>query len=114
MVLSTPADSHVLQRIGILLLAIIAFFAGVARRLNVPYPILLVLAGLGISFLPHVPRVPLSPDVVFFFFLPPLLYAAAWQADSRGFRQNLRTSVMLATGLVAFTVLGIALFADHF
>ena len=114
MVLSTPADSHVLQRIGILLLAIIAFFAGVARRLNVPYPILLVLAGLGISFLPHVPRVPLSPDVVFFFFLPPLLYAAAWQTDSRGFRQNLLTIVMLATGLVAFTVLGIALFADHF
>jgi Na+/H+ antiporter len=114
MMLSSPADSHVLQRVGILLLAIIAFFAGLARRLKVPYPILLVLAGLGLSFLPHVPRVPLSPDIVFFVFLPPLLYAAAWQTDSRGFRQNLLSISMLATGLVAFTVLGIAFFADRF
>src|SRR5580693_894895 len=113
MAFSPPADSHVLQRIGILLLAIIAFFAGLARRLNVPYPILLVLAGLGLSFLPHVPRVPLSPDIVFFVFLPPLLYAAAWQTDSRGFRQNILAISMLATGLVAFTVLGIALLLEN-
>jgi CPA1 family monovalent cation:H+ antiporter len=114
MMLAAPTDSHVLQRVGILLLAIIAIFAGLARRLNIPYPILLVLAGLALSFLPHVPRVPLSPDVVFFVFLPPLLYAAAWQTDSRGFRQNLLSIAMLATGLVAFTVLGIAFFADRF
>lgn len=114
MAFSTPADSHNLERIGILLLAIIAFVAGVARRLNIPYPILLVLAGLGLSLFPHVPHVPLSPDVVFFVFLPPLLYSAAWQTDSRGFRQNLLSIGMLATGLVAFTVLGIAFFADRF
>jgi CPA1 family monovalent cation:H+ antiporter len=114
MALAPTPDSHALQRIGILLLAVIAFFAGLARRLNIPYPILLVLAGLGVSFLPHVPRVPLSPDIVFFVFLPPLLYAAAWQTDSRGFRRNLLSISMLATGLVAFTVLGIAFFADHF
>jgi monovalent cation/hydrogen antiporter len=114
MALDPTTGDHALQRVGILLLAIIAFFAGVARRLNIPYPILLVLAGLGISFLPHVPRVPLSPEVVFFVFLPPLLYAAAWQTDSRGFRQNFLTIAMLATGLVAFTVLGVAFFADHF
>src|ERR1700743_2999896 len=114
MMLSPPADSHVLQRVGILLLAIVVFFAGLARRLNVPYPILLVLAGLGLSFLPHVPRIPLSPEIVFFVFLPPLLYAAAWQTDSRGFRQNILAISMLATGLVAFTVLGIAFFADRF
>lgn len=112
--MAAAPDTHALERVGILLLAIIAFFAGLARRLNVPYPILLVLSGLGISFLPHVPRIPLSPDIVFFIFLPPLLYAAAWQTDSRGFRQNLVSIGMLATGLVAFTVLGIALFADHF
>ena len=114
MALDPATDSHVLQRIGILLLAIITVFAGLARRLNVPYPILLVLAGLGLSFLPHIPRVPLSPDIVFFVFLPPLLYAAAWGTDSRGFRQNILSISMLATGLVAFTVLGIAYFADHF
>ena len=114
MALDPATDSHVLQRIGILLLAIITVFAGLARRLNVPYPILLVLAGLGLSFLPHIPRVPLSPDIVFFVFLPPLLYGAAWGIDSRGFRQNLLSISLLATGLVAFTVLGIAYFADHF
>lgn len=114
MALDPTANTHALQRIGILLLAVIAFFAGLARRINIPYPILLVLAGLCISFIPHVPRVPLSPDVVFFVFLPPLLYAAAWQTDSRGFRRNLLSITMLATGLVAFTVLGIAFFADHF
>ena len=107
-------DTHALQRIGILLLVVVAFFAGIAKRINIPYPILLVLAGLGISFFPHVPRVPLSPDIVFYVFLPPLLYAAAWQTDWRGFRQNILSISMLATGLVGFTVFGIAFFADHF
>jgi monovalent cation/hydrogen antiporter len=92
----------------------VAFFAGLAKRLGIPYPILLVLAGLGMSFIPHVPRVPLSPDVVFLVFLPPLLYAAAWQTNWRDFRGNIVSISMLATGLVVFTVLGIAFFADHF
>ena len=62
----------------------------VAQRLKVPYPIVLVIAGLGISFVPHVPRVPLSPDLVFLIFLPPLLYAAAWMTSWHAFRFNLR------------------------
>jgi Na+/H+ antiporter len=92
----------------------VTFFAGLAKRLGVPYPILLVLAGLFISFIPHVPRVPLNPDLVFLVFLPPLLYAAAWQTNWRDFRRNILSISMLATGLVGFTVLGIAFFADHF
>jgi Na+/H+ antiporter len=96
------------------LLIVVTFFAGLAKRIGVSYPILLVVAGLGISFIPHVPRIPLNPDLVFLVFLPPLLYAAAWQTNWRDFRRNIVSISMLATGLVGFTVLGIAFFADHF
>ena len=107
-------DTHTLETICLFLLIVVALFAGMAKRLNVPYPILLVLAGLGISLVPHVPRVPLNPDLVFNVLLPPLLYAAAWQTNWREFQRNIVSISMLAVGLVGFTVLGIAFFADHF
>lgn len=106
--------AHPLQILTLFLLIIVAFFAGLARRIHVPYPILLVLAGLGISFIPHVPRIPLRPDLVFTIFLPPLLYAAAWQTNWRDFRRNLGSITMLAVGLISFSVLGLAFFAEHF
>ena len=105
---------HAVQAIFLLLLAMVAVFAVVAQRLKVPYPIVLVIAGLGISFVPHVPRVPLNPDLVFLIFLPPLLYAAAWMTSWQAFRANLVSIAMLALGLVAFTVFGVAAVADHF
>ena len=105
---------HAVQTIFLLLLVIVAFFAAMARRLNVPYPILLVLAGVVISFVPHVPRVPLNPELIFLVFLPPLLYAAAWQTSWREFKRNLVSIAMLAIGLVGFTVWGIAEIADRF
>lgn len=107
-------DTHTLETLCLFLLIVVALFAGMAKRLNVPYPILLVLAGLGISLVPHVPRVPLNPDLVFNVLLPPLLYAAAWQTNWREFQRNIVSISMLAVGLVGFTVLGIAFFADHF
>ena len=107
-------DTHTLETLCLFLLIVVALFAGMAKRLNVPYPILLVLAGLGISLVPHVPRIPLNPDLVFNVFLPPLLYAAAWQTNWREFQRNIVSISMLAVGLVGFTVLGIAYFADHF
>ncbi len=105
---------HGVQMIFLLLLAMVAAFAVIAQRLKVPYPIALVIAGLGISFVPHVPRVPLNPDLVFVIFLPPLLYAAAWMTNWQAFRYNLLTIAMLALGLVAFTVFGVAMVADRF
>ena len=104
-------STHALEMLCLFLLIFVTVFAGLARRLGVPYPILLVLAGLAISFVPHVPRIPLNPDLVFAVFLPPLLYAAAWQTNWREFRRNIVSIAMLATGLVAFTVLGVTLFA---
>lgn len=70
-------DIHTLEILGLFLLIVVVFFAGLAKRLQIPYPILLVLAGLAISFVPHVPRIPLNPQIVFLVFLPPLLYASA-------------------------------------
>ena len=93
-------ETQTLEMLCLFLLIVVVLFAALAKRLAIPYPILLVLAGLGISFIPHVPRIPLSPDLVFLIFLPPLLYASAWQTNWRDFRLNLVSITMLATGLV--------------
>ena len=65
------------------LLCAVAAVAGLARRLAVSYPIVLVVFGLLCSLLPHVPHVQLSPSLVFLVIMPPLLYAAAWQTSWR-------------------------------
>jgi Na+/H+ antiporter len=105
---------HAVETVILLLLVLVAGFAAMARRIKVPYPIVLVLAGLLISFLPRMPRVPLDPDVVFVVFLPPLLYASAWAMSWREFRRNAIVIGLLAFGLVGFTVWGVAFFSDHF
>ncbi len=105
---------HGIQLVILLLLIAVAAFAVAADRLKTPYPIVLVIAGLFVSFIPHVPRMPLSPDLVFLVFLPPLLFAAAWQTSWREFRHNLVPVLMLAFGLVGLTVIAVALFSDRF
>lgn len=62
-----------IEIILILLLAV-AVLAIVARRTGVPYPILLVLGGALLGFVPGLPQIELAPDLVFLIFLPPLLY----------------------------------------
>jgi Na+/H+ antiporter len=99
------------QAVFLLLLVFVAMFAGLARRLRVPYPILLVIAGLLLSFVPEMPRIGLNPDLVFFVFLPPLLYSAAWTLSWREFQRNFVSIALLAVGLVLFTVVGLALAA---
>jgi Na+/H+ antiporter len=103
-----------LETVFLLLLVLIAVFAVVARRLDIPYPIVLVVVGLGISLIPGLPRISLNPDVVFLVILPPLLFSAAWSTSLREFRYNLVSITMLAVGLVTFTVFAVAAFADHF
>src|SRR6266702_5710472 len=105
---------HAVQAVFLLLLVFVAVFAVVARRLEVPYPIVLVIAGLAISLVPGLPRITLNPDVVFRVMLPPLLFSSAWAMSLREFRFNLVSIAMLAVGLVAFTVLAVAMFADRF
>ena len=103
-----------LQALLLGLLTLVVAFAGLARRYALSYPIILVIAGLLCSLVPHMPRVPLPPEVVFLFFLPPLLFAAAWQTSWREFQYNLVSISMLAFGLVAFTVFGVSLTAHFF
>jgi CPA1 family monovalent cation:H+ antiporter len=99
---------HAVELVFLSLLAFVVLFAAVARKLNLPYPIVLLLAGLLLSFLPRVPKVTLNPDIIFLIVLPPLLYSAAWVTSWRDFRFNLFSIFMLAFGLVAFTVFGVA------
>lgn len=77
----------------------------IGRRLSVPYPIALVLGGLGISLIPGLPVVHVNPELVFLVFLPPLLYAAAWFTSWHDFKTNLRPIFQLAVGLVLFTTI---------
>src|SRR5580704_14629072 len=104
----TGAGVQAVLAIFLLLLVFVAMFGGLARRLKVPYPILLVIAGLLVSFLPGMPRIGLDPNLVFLVFLPPLLYSAAWTLSWREFQRNFVSIAMLAVGLVLFTVLGLA------
>ncbi|MBV9270933.1 MAG: cation:proton antiporter, partial [Candidatus Eremiobacteraeota bacterium] len=98
----------------LLVLGLVAAFALaiVARRLNVPYPIVFVLAGTALAFVPGLPRVQISPDWIFLAVLPPLLFSGGWLTDWALFRSNLRPIVQLAIGLVIVTTLAVA-YAAH-
>jgi monovalent cation/hydrogen antiporter len=99
---------HAVEMVFLLLLLFVVVFAALARKLQTPYPIVLVIAGLLLGFVPGIPRVPLNPDLVFLVVLPPLLYYAAWYTSWRDFKYNLVSILFLAFGLVGFTVLGVA------
>jgi monovalent cation/hydrogen antiporter len=96
------------------LLLAVAVLALVARKLHIPYPILFVLGGLLLGWIPGLPKVRLDPDLVFLFFLPPLLFPAALFTSWRDFRANLRPISLLAIGLVLFTTVAVAYFAHYF
>jgi len=92
----------------LILLTAVAALATLANRINIPYPILLVLGGLILGFVPGLPRIALEPEVVFLLFLPPLLYVSALFTSWRDFRANLRPISLLAVGLVLMTTCVIA------
>ena len=90
------------------LMAIVAALAAVARRIGVPYPLLMVVGGTAIGLIPGLPHVELEPDLVFLLFLPPLLYIAAASTSIRDIRRNTRPIALLAVGLVLFTITAVA------
>jgi CPA1 family monovalent cation:H+ antiporter len=102
------ADIHHWESILLFLLILIASVTALARRFQVPYPIVLVIGGLIVSLIPNMPEVTLNPDIVFLVFLPPLLFAAAYQTSWRDFRSNIVGISLLAFGLVGFTVAALA------
>src|SRR5712691_1408241 len=105
---------HSAQLVFLALLLVVVALAALARKLQTPYPIVLVVAGLLLSFVPGIPKISLDPEVVFFVVLPPLVYSAAWLTSWNAFRYNLASIVSLAVGLVGFTVVGVAACARWF
>src|SRR5215472_4936664 len=99
------------ELVFLLLLLFIVGFGLLARKLAAPYPIVMVIGGLILGFVPTIPDISLNPDLIFMVILPPLLYAAAWTTSWRDFRHNIGTICLLAFGLVGFTVLGVAVAA---
>ncbi len=98
-------------RIVLLMLVAVAVLASVARRLNIPYPIALVLGGLGLALIPGLPRVQLDPDLIFLLFLPPLIYAAGWTTSLHDVMENLRSILILAVILVLVTTVVVGVVA---
>src|SRR2546430_1980710 len=89
---------HAAELIALLLLVLVVAFAVLAQKIKTPYPIVLVIAGLALSFVPGIPKVQLNPEVVFLVVLPPLLYSGAWQTSWRGFRGNFWCIFLVAVG----------------
>jgi Na+/H+ antiporter len=94
------------QALALLLLIVgSCAIAALARRRGVAAPILLVLTGLAASYIPGVPEFRLSPNLVLFAVLPPLVYATALESSYLNLRDNVRTLALLSVGLVLFTAL---------
>ena len=91
-----------------LLLATGLLLLAASQFLRVPYPIVLVLGGTVIGFLPHAPEVHLNPDLVLVAVLPPLLYGGAFFTSLRELRANMKAIGFLAIGLVLVTMLAVA------
>ena len=93
------------------LLIVVAALAILAKKVALPYPVLLVIGGLALGFVPGLPAVQLEPDMVFLFLLPPLLYPAAVFTSWRDFCANLSPILLLAVGLVLCTTVFVAVVA---
>src|SRR6187455_895181 len=100
-------------QIFLILLAVLAGTALLARRTNVAPAILLLLAGIVLAFMPGMPTVELPPELVLLLVLPPLIYSASVAMSWREFRTNLRIIVLLSVGCVIFTACAVAI-ATHY
>jgi monovalent cation/hydrogen antiporter len=100
-------------------LVLLAILAGItalvtlAPALRVPYPILLVIGGLALGFIPGVPELSLPPELVLVGVLPPLLYSAAFFTSLRDLRAKFRPIGQLAIGLVLATMVAVAVVAHY-
>lgn len=100
------------MHVGLWLVAlavVVTATSALSRRLSTPAPLVLTVVGLVASFIPGVPQIHLSPEVVLVGFLPPLLYAAALQTSLVEFRRNRRPIVLLSVGLVIASTVAVGL-----
>jgi monovalent cation/hydrogen antiporter len=104
--------SHI-EAVIVSLLVAVAVLSALATRIGVPYPILLVLGGLALSFVPGVPQIELRPELVLLAVLPPLLYGTAFFTSLRELRANVGPISALAIGLVLMTMVAVAAVAHE-
>lgn len=97
----------------VILLFGITFLGILSHKYKFPFPIVLVLSGVAISLIPGLPEISLRPDVVFLIFLPPLLYAAAWNTSWHDFKAEIRPISFASIGLVFFTTALVAVAAHY-
>jgi Na+/H+ antiporter len=105
---------HTLLPFFLAMVAAIVLLQMFAVKLKVAYPILLVIAGLLVSFVPGLPVVKINPDLIFFIFLPPLLFEASWTISFKEMRKWYRIITSFAFLVVFFTALSVAVVANHF
>ncbi|MFC0513803.1 Na+/H+ antiporter [Mucilaginibacter angelicae] len=99
--------------IVIFILAVMIGLSAMADKVKLPYPILLIIAGIAVGFVPSIPNIELNPEIIFLIFLPPLLYDAAFNISYPTFKTNINTIGTLAISLVFITASGIAVFAHY-
>jgi Na+/H+ antiporter len=99
--------------IVIFILAIMIGLSAIADKVKLPYPVLLITAGVAIGFIPTLPDIELNPEIIFLIFLPPLLYESAFNINYKTFKTNFSTISTLAISLVFITACGIALVAHY-
>src|SRR5918997_748527 len=93
------------------LLVAVVLLVPLARRLELPYPIFLVLGGLALGALPGVPEIELAPEVILLVFVPPLVHAAGYQASPRRLVRDARPIALAAVVLVGLTIAAVAVVA---
>lgn len=104
---------HTLLPFFLLMIVAIVLLEMWATKLKVAYPILLVLAGLAISLVPGLPLIKINPDLIFFIFLPPLLYEAAWSISFKEMKKWWRIIGSFAFLVVLFTAFAVAVVSNH-
>ncbi|MEO8473966.1 MAG: Na+/H+ antiporter [Chryseolinea sp.] len=104
---------HTILPFLLAMVAVIVLLEMWATKLKIAYPILLVLAGLFIGFIPGLPKVRVDPDLIFLIFLPPLLFEASWAISLKEMKKWWRIIGSFAFLVVFFTALSVALVANN-
>src|SRR5689334_19283423 len=105
---------HTILPLMLAMIAAIVLLRMLATKLKIAYPILLVVAGLAVSFIPSLPSVKIKPDLIFFFFLPPLLFEASWTISFKEMKKWWRIITSFAFLVVFFTAFSVAIITNHF
>lgn len=97
----------------IFILAIVIGLSAFADKIKLPQPILLVIVGIAIGFIPTMGEIEINPEIIFLIFLPPLLYDASFNISAKDFKTNINTISTLAITLVFLTTFWIGVVAHY-